>query len=272
VPGRWSAGAVRISESARTCSIAIARFPSAPACLTPVRPYRGRTLPAATRQVWSKVLAGDWSKFLTRQGARRSFFALGVGVLADCTADRVKQRLRVHGLPQVRSGTGLFNATSGRGIVLGRRDEDDRDLHPVGGQTSLRRLRSSPSPPWPAGRFRPYERSAVSRGPRKGGDHAGRLLPRPRHELSSSAIGSREQTSFPPSARGPRRPSLLSSMSLRKTSYPAPTRTLLCCRGEHGERPEHLGRGRERLREGALGSRSSSVHALTGRTPALARR
>src|SRR5206468_6101907 len=56
-------------------------------------------------------------------------------------------------------------------------------------------------------------------------------------------------------APGARDPAAASSMRTRKTSYPAPARTLLCCRGEHGERPEHLGRGRERLREGALGSR-----------------
>src|SRR4030095_7967179 len=58
-------------------------------------------------------------------------------VLPDCTADRVKHRRPVHGLPQVRSGTGLFNATPGRGIVLRGRDKDDRDLHTVGGQTFL---------------------------------------------------------------------------------------------------------------------------------------
>lgn len=57
--------------------------------------------------------------------------------MPDCAADRVKQHLRVHGLPQVRGGTGLLNATSGRGIVPGGRDKDDRDLHPVGGQTLL---------------------------------------------------------------------------------------------------------------------------------------
>ena len=84
-----------------------------------------------------------------------------------------------------------------------------------------------------------------------------------------AAIESRHPSHPAPEARATQP---ASSMTLRKMSYPAPTRALLFCRGEHGERPEHLGRGRERLREGALGYRSSSVHALRGRTPAPARR
>src|SRR4030095_1969609 len=62
-----------------------------------------------------------------------------------------------------------------------------------------------------------------------------------------------ERTLLPARRQRPATPQPASSMRPRKTSYPASTRTLLCCRGEHGERPEHLGRGRERLREGALG-------------------
>src|SRR5437879_3694249 len=54
----------------------------------------------------------------------------------DCTTDRGKQRLLVHGLPEVPGRAGLFEATPGRVVVVGR-NEDDRDLHPVGGQALL---------------------------------------------------------------------------------------------------------------------------------------
>ena len=171
-----------------------------------------------------KCSPGDWSKLLTRQGAwkvvlRPRGWRPGRlhGGSREATPARPKGFHRCAAAPDF-STRHRVEASSWAAVMkmIGI-------FIPSADKRRLRRLRSSPARPWPAGRFRPYERIAVEPRSSKGGRSCGKTgsATASRALLLGHWIA-RADTPSRPAPRGPPTPQPAKLDESQKDELPGP--------------------------------------------------